>query len=1028
MAGPFNIAIKAVLKQLGKGSARAVPEDIMSGTVRRIKQEASLHETPRRVLGKELDEYTGPHSDFKRKEGLESVEKKEGLEAIGETEIKSFKDKYFRGDDKTRYRSSRLEEQARALDEGVITLDEFKEIRDVIKPLKTYGRVPPLNKQVDEAGELISPDKFDPIEIVGPIGKTRVDNSGIIGFNKFIKEGERATSRFDIDAYNHYDRYIPVIQTLVDKVTKATGKITKKFAKKGYSPTAVLTNVTFNYDPKKAFSIAKGRRGVSGEGKEYPLGEDIKLKKGDTKLGEKEPFATMEGNWKNLTPEEAHRYAKEKIGTEGWTEVGFDPAARQSFYNRATGEPVFKADEVIQVGAMLLARGLRKATPKQLESLKITTKAGKEITYKQGGQVSEGLSSIVSRKEGGNLSFEDKMYEHAMRVLNKETLNPSYYHTDIRDERGLLDPVNFVVGTAFEDEEDESDKFYYMEAMKAAKRDSKEAEKRWNIAKSFDPDPNSDSASKDNWRVIGRDPFKDTGYKVVQDEQGREWSELDGAAIDTISGLKHGGKTKRKKKDKVFYADFDRKGRATPELSNRIAISRLMEDLEWERIPKEVKRKRREEAEQWEDMKFIQEAMKEDKKGTQMFMPNQDLYKNPIFKDVVTKRKGGGLSNIKKSININGQPHSLAWINPDEASALRAMGGSGKKGPMGIPSYQEDEDDYVDASANIEDTVGPDEGGYSWDWGPTGGYSYATDTRAEGPEKTGYSDEELRDYAAGLGTTVRGLGPIGTKRAKAEHHDTLTDIRKGLWGDDYLTRGEALDRAKGRVYKTWRNSSAGKHSLDPDKDYNEWFAAQDQNALIAGGYGAALTANLNIVNQQLINRAKENLQKEAASSRGVTEEEREKYERQSMIDAAKSGKIEHLEDFTEKGELPAALQFGLTGQLMKLASRTVIGTGTVGGVGVHVHEDGSVTAISPEDSPGYDYEAHHEPGGDTPIKKKKLLPRSVSSAAPVEKELTGMEALLTSRPKATARKDSNVHLSALLDQIYGEGQGQSMLG
>ena len=55
----------------------------------------------------------------------------------------------------------------------------------------------------------------------------------------------------------------------------------------------------------------------------------------------------------------------------------------------------------------------------------------------------------------------------------------------------------------------------------------------------------------------------------------------------------------------------------------------------------------------------------------------------------------GGISNIKKSININGQPHSLAWINPGEASALKAMGGSGKKGPMGIPSYQEtDEYDY----------------------------------------------------------------------------------------------------------------------------------------------------------------------------------------------------------------------------------------------------------------------------------------------------------------------------------------------
>ena len=65
------------------------------------------------------------------------------------------------------------------------------------------------------------------------------------------------------------------------------------------------------------------------------------------------------------------------------------------------------------------------------------------------------------------------------------------------------------------------------------------------------------------------------------------------------------------------------------------------------------------------------------------------------------RKGGGGLSSIKKSININGQPHSLAWIRPDEASALKAMGGSGKPGPMGIPSYEEDESDYADASSGF---------------------------------------------------------------------------------------------------------------------------------------------------------------------------------------------------------------------------------------------------------------------------------------------------------------------------------------
>ena len=55
--------------------------------------------------------------------------------------------------------------------------------------------------------------------------------------------------------------------------------------------------------------------------------------------------------------------------------------------------------------------------------------------------------------------------------------------------------------------------------------------------------------------------------------------------------------------------------------------------------------------------------------------------------DIVEPFKhGGGLSSINKPITINGQEHNLAWIRPDEASALKAMGGSGKK-VGGIPAY-----------------------------------------------------------------------------------------------------------------------------------------------------------------------------------------------------------------------------------------------------------------------------------------------------------------------------------------------------
>lgn len=45
----------------------------------------------------------------------------------------------------------------------------------------------------------------------------------------------------------------------------------------------------------------------------------------------------------------------------------------------------------------------------------------------------------------------------------------------------------------------------------------------------------------------------------------------------------------------------------------------------------------------------------------------------------------------KRKVNVKGQPHSLAYINKDEARMLRRMGGSGKPGPSGIPTYIPDD-------------------------------------------------------------------------------------------------------------------------------------------------------------------------------------------------------------------------------------------------------------------------------------------------------------------------------------------------
>ena len=67
------------------------------------------------------------------------------------------------------------------------------------------------------------------------------------------------------------------------------------------------------------------------------------------------------------------------------------------------------------------------------------------------------------------------------------------------------------------------------------------------------------------------------------------------------------------------------------------------------------------------------------------------------------RKEGGGISSIQKRMNIKGEPHQLAYINPDKASLLRQMGGSGKS-VNGVPAYFGV--GYSDADAGVADPTG----------------------------------------------------------------------------------------------------------------------------------------------------------------------------------------------------------------------------------------------------------------------------------------------------------------------------------
>lgn len=97
---------------------------------------------------------------------------------------------------------------------------------------------------------------------------------------------------------------------------------------------------------------------------------------------------------------------------------------------------------------------------------------------------------------------------------------------------------------------------------------------------------------------------------------------------------------------------------------------------------------------------------------------------------------------------IRGQDHLLAYITPEEAALLKARGGSGEPGPMGIPQFGYGDDDgngYGDGDSDTggmgsgdSDTGGFGGGGYGEDPGfDGGGGGSAQNDRSGGPSSAG---------------------------------------------------------------------------------------------------------------------------------------------------------------------------------------------------------------------------------------------------------------------------------------------------
>ena len=90
-----------------------------------------------------------------------------------------------------------------------------------------------------------------------------------------------------------------------------------------------------------------------------PVGKALKVATG----AEKAPFAVMKGKYNQMSDDAAFNYAQQIFDSDEWIQVGYDPTRRGYFYDRADGAPVLSAEEVVQIGHLVLAKKAQKGNP-----------------------------------------------------------------------------------------------------------------------------------------------------------------------------------------------------------------------------------------------------------------------------------------------------------------------------------------------------------------------------------------------------------------------------------------------------------------------------------------------------------------------------------------------------------------------------------------------------------------------------------------------------------------------------------------
>ena len=208
-----------------------------------------------------------------------------------------------------------LEEAARRREAREITQAEYNKIVSRLKPVTEY-----------RAEDLLEPATSQEMADALTENKRSRVGKGAEWLGKLVG------LRLDIPAYKNNGVWVPTIHD-------------SKGSPQAHEATAHIIGVTFTMPG----DTAEKKAGRVGRGEQ-----------------DKSPFAQMKGTLQSVDAATLYPQIKDLIGDPEWTQVGYDPRRHTFFYDRKTQKAVLSADEVIQVGPLVMARNVKFATRKEV--------------------------------------------------------------------------------------------------------------------------------------------------------------------------------------------------------------------------------------------------------------------------------------------------------------------------------------------------------------------------------------------------------------------------------------------------------------------------------------------------------------------------------------------------------------------------------------------------------------------------------------------------------------------------------------